>query len=406
MSATQKLKDLACSVIDSQAPQLKDLSKDIWEHPELYYNEHYAHKTLTNFLRERGFAVECSYKLETAFRAEQRSSGDEQRSPNVAVLCEYDALPQIGHACGHNLIATVGVGASLGIQAALLSSEYTGTGMLTVLGTPAEEGGGGKIDLIQAGAFQDVDLAMMVHPSQLNLSSPLYLAANEVEIEYRGKAAHASSYPWNGVNALDAAVMCYTNISHLRQQMKPTWRALGIITNGGAKPNIIPDTSGLLYSVRATTDSELAIVNKKVAGCIEGAALATGCSVEYQFSKKPYSSLLSNPTMASLYTANAEKLGIAMETDPEKLQKLRGSTDMGNVSHVVPSIHPNYNIGTTASAHTPEFAAQAKTSEAEDSSLTVAKALAMTAIDFLTTPELVQQARMEFEKAVMSESLN
>ncbi|KAK7487727.1 hypothetical protein BaRGS_00020994 [Batillaria attramentaria] len=405
--AADKLKKLACDAIDSQAPQLKLLSRDIWDHPELCFEEHYAHKRLTDFLEERGFGVERGYVVPTAFRAKPKGlqKGGGEKGANVAVLCEYDALPSIGHACGHNLIATVGIATSLGIQAALGSPDYKGNGELTVLGTPAEEGGGGKIDLIQAGAFQDVDFAMMAHPSQLNLPKPIYLALNEINIVYRGQEAHAASHPWSGVNALDAAVLCYTNISHLRQQMRPTWRAHGVISNGGVKPNIIPAVSELVYYLRAPTPPELAMLNAKVIGCIEGAAKATGCQVEYKFDPKPYSSLMSNDIMASLYAENAEKVGVKIERDPENLRKAGGSTDMGNVAHEVPSIHPKFHIGTMASQHTPEFATQARTSEAEDYSLAVAKGLAMTAIDLLTTPQLLQQAKKQFVADLEAESL-
>ncbi|KAK7108250.1 peptidase M20 domain-containing protein 2-like [Littorina saxatilis] len=402
MANEQKLKKIACEVIDGFSPQLKNLSRDIWNHPELCFEEKYAHKRITDFLQVRGFNVERSYKLDTAFRAqpEGRSTGD---GPNVAVLCEYDALPEIGHACGHNLIATVGVAASLGIQAALQSPDFQGKGMLTVLGTPAEEGGGGKVDLINSGAFADVDVAMMAHPSQFNLEKPVYLAMTEIKISYHGKASHASSYPWNGINALDAAVLCYTNISHLRQQIKPTWRAHGVITNGGAKPNIIPELAELEYYIRAPTDTELVVLKEKVVGCIEGAATATGCKVTYKFDPKPYSSLMSNDLMASLYVENSLQVGVNPERDPEKMKKAGGSTDMGNVSHVVPSIHPKYYIGTTVSAHSHAFAQQTKTEEAEDYSLAVAKALAMTGIDLLLKPELVQQAKQTFKEALEAE---
>lgn len=405
MAAVDKLKKVACDAIDSQTSQLKLLSQDIWDHPELCFEEHYAHKRLTDFLEEREFTIERGFVVPTAFRAKSQNvrKKSPNQGPNVAVLCEYDALPGIGHACGHNLIATVGIATSLGIQAALQSPDYEGSGELTVLGTPAEEGGAGKIDLIEAGAFHDVDMAMMAHPSQLNLPKPIYLALNTVKITYRGKEAHASSHPWSGVNALDAAVMCYTNISHLRQQMHPTWRVHGVISNGGVVPNIIPSVSELLYYLRAPTDPELKLLNEKVIGCIEGAARATGCQVEYKFEAKGYSSLFSSNIMASLYAENGEKAGVKIEKDPEKLRKAGGSTDMGNVSRVVPSIHPKFHIGTMASQHTPEFATHSRTPEAEDYSLSVAKALAMTAIDFLTSPQLVKQAKDEFAAGLEAE---
>ncbi|KAK7487751.1 hypothetical protein BaRGS_00021018 [Batillaria attramentaria] len=404
MSTVEKLKKLACDTIDSHVAELKKLSQDIWENPELAYNEKYAHKRLTDFLEERGFSVEREYVVPTAFRAKpknghKKDDGD-QKGAKVALLCEYDALPEMGHACGHNLIATVGIAASLGIQAALASQDYDGNGELMVLGTPAEEGGGGKIDLIWGGAFQDVDVAMMAHPSQSNLPKPICLARHKLYITYRGKEAHASGHPWDGVNALDAAVLCYTNISHMRQQIHPTWRVHGVITNGGVKPNIIPAVSEMLYYLRAPTGPELEVLSEKVIGCIEGAAKATGCEVEYKLDPKSYAALMSNNTVASRYAENAENLGIKIETNKDKLTKAGGSTDMGNVSNVVPAIQPKFHIGTAASQHTPEFAVQSRTAEAEEYSLAVAKALAMTGIDFLTSPELVQQAKDDFAAAV------
>ncbi|PVD29140.1 hypothetical protein C0Q70_11737 [Pomacea canaliculata] len=406
MGDDAELKRIACEAIDSQTSYLRILSQDIWNHPELCFNEQYAHKRLTDFLEERDFNVERSYKLETAFRAVPKYSRckEEDGYPNIAILCEYDALPGIGHACGHNLIAMVGVAASLGVQAALQSSAFQGRGgRLMVLGTPAEEGGGGKIELIRAGAFEDVDVAMMAHPSQHNLSNPVYLAMKEVAIIYTGKASHASGAPWDGINALDAAVQCYTNISHLRQQIKPTWRVHGVIINGGLKPNIIPDQSELLYYLRAPTVLELDVLTKKVTDCIHGAAQATGCQVEIKLNKKPYSNLLSNNTLASLYIDNGEKMGIQFEKDPEKTQKAGGSTDMGNVSHVVPSIHPKFFIDTTASLHSKDFATVAYTEKAETLSLKVAKALAMTAIDVLITPGLADKIKDEFKVATEAE---
>ncbi|KAL8586642.1 hypothetical protein ACOMHN_040150 [Nucella lapillus] len=403
MADEGRFKQIACDAIDSKKTALKVLSQDIWNHPELCFEEKHAHKVLTDFLGENDFAVERSFLLETAFRAQPNSVPSQGGGPSIAVLCEYDALPSIGHACGHNLIATVGIAASLGVQAALKTPGFPGRGKLTVLGTPAEEGGGGKVDLINKGAFSNVDLAMMAHPSQFNLKKPIYLAMTPATIRYHGKAAHASSYPWKGVNALDAAVMCYTNISHLRQQMHPTWRIHGVITNGGAKPNIIPHIAELEYYLRAPTDTELHVLKDKFLGCVEGAAKASGCEFECEFGSKPYSSLLSNDVMASLYSDNGQRIGIQQETDLAKVLKAGGSTDMGNVSHLVPSIHPKFYVGTAASLHTPDFATQAKTDEAEDYSLGVAKALAMTAIDFLLKPQLVQQAKDAFKIGLEAE---
>ncbi|KAH9512640.1 hypothetical protein Btru_039012 [Bulinus truncatus] len=317
-------KSLACEAIDRASESLTEISLDIWNHPELCFQEHHAHKLLTNFLEERDFKVQRCYKLETAFKATVTSKEENRETPNIGVLCEYDALPGIGHACGHNLIAIMGLSISLGIQEALVKNNLPGK--LTVIGCPAEEGGGGKIDLINSGAFNDVDIAMMAHPSQYNVPKPVYVAMCPVNVTFKGKASHAASYPWDGINALDAAVLCYQSVSCLRQQMKPEWRVHGVITNGGEKPNIIPEKSELLYYARTPSLSELKELQRKLSGCFDGAAAATGCTVSYKFDEKCYDSLKSNDTLASLYVANGESLGIEFEKDEKKLIKQGGST--------------------------------------------------------------------------------
>ena len=231
------VRDATCRTIDDHKDELIALSGDIWENPELSFEEFKAHELLTDYLEKESFAVERSYTgIKTAFRATFGSG-----RPNVCVICEYDALPDIGHACGHNLIAEAGVAAGLGIKAAMESCQGGIKGWVTVLGTPAEEGGGGKILLIENGAFEDVDVAMMVHPAPLNFVSAPFLASCTYQITYTGKPAHAAAFPWEGVNALDAAVIAYNSISALRQQMKPDWRVHGVITGGRGRSNIIPD---------------------------------------------------------------------------------------------------------------------------------------------------------------------
>ncbi|KAK3091322.1 hypothetical protein FSP39_018916 [Pinctada imbricata] len=270
------LKQAACDAIDAASTYLYDISQDIWSNPELSYNEHYAHYVLTRVQEEKGFCVEKKYKIDTAFRA---TIGCKENGPHVVVICEYDALPEIGHACGHNLIAESGVAAALGIQAAFLKAGRP-LGLLSVLGTPAEEGGGGKVRLIKEGVFDDVNVAMMLHPAPMDSShADFFLAANLVKVKYLGKASHAAAFPWEGINALDAAVTCYQTISNLRQQMKPTWRVHGIITNGGVKPNIIPEESNMEFIIRAPTKAEFDLLTKKCLECFESAAKATSCKV-------------------------------------------------------------------------------------------------------------------------------
>ncbi|XP_003392005.2 PREDICTED: peptidase M20 domain-containing protein 2-like, partial [Amphimedon queenslandica] len=211
--------------IEKEKESLKALSHEIWSNPELNYEEVIAHKVLTDYLEAKGFAVDREFcNIKTAFRARFGSG-----SPNVCVICEYDALPTIGHACGHNLISEAGVAAGLGVKAYLETTGLTGT--ITVLGTPAEEGGGGKILLIERGALKGIDVSMMVHPAPFEIIMPNHLSCAQLTVEFTGKAAHAAAFPWEGVNALDAAVLAYTNVSLLRQQMKPSWRVHAVFTN-------------------------------------------------------------------------------------------------------------------------------------------------------------------------------
>ena len=384
------LKKLSSSAIDENTEELRKVSDEIWSSPELNFEEHKAHDLLTGFLEKKGFSVERSYTgIETAFRATFGSG-----RPNVCVICEYDALPEIGHACGHNLIAEAGVAAGLGLKAALESSNAP-KGRVTIMGTPAEETTGGKINLIQNGVFEDIDVAMMVHPSPHDIIAPSMLALKSLDITYTGKAAHAAAFPWEGVNALDAAVMAYSSISVLRQQMKPSWRVHGVITNGGAKPNIIPEKTSLSYYVRTQYRHELSVLLEKVKACFEAAAKATGCEVEFGEGVPQHDDLVSNETLVRLFGENLEELGaVAPMKGPTG-----GSTDMGNVSHTVPSIQPKYFIGSgKETQHTREFARESNTPEAHEETLVVGQAMAHTCIDVLTTEGLLEKIRSDFER--------
>lgn len=356
------------------------------------FEEHTAHRVLTDFLEKEGFAVERGFLgIATAFRARFGSG-----RPNVCVICEYDALPEIGHACGHNLIAEAGVAAGLGIKAFLEASGKQG--MVTVMGTPAEEGGGGKISLINDGAFQDVDVAMMAHPAPFECVVSYTNARSWIHVDYSGKAAHAAAFPWNGINALDAAVMAYNNISVLRQQMKPTWRVHGVITNGGTKPNIIPEKTTMDFYARAPVGDELLVLKSKVMSCLEAAAKATGCKVEI-LDKGSYLDIISNRVLAKLYSTHLETVGIVQY---EYEHRAAWSTDMGNVSYVVPSIHPSYLIGSGKEVnHTREFTSIANTVEAHDKTLAIGKAMALTCVDVISGgEELIQQIKTEFASTV------
>ena len=378
------LKATVSAAIDRHQEELKSLSAAIWSKPELAYEEHHAHKILTDFLEQKGFQVERAYTgLQTAFRATFGSG-----RPNLCVICEYDALPEIGHACGHNLIAEAGIAAGLGLKAALESDKAI-KGTVTVMGTPAEERGGGKVVLIENGAFKDIDAAMMVHPFPKNLTRPLTTARLEMKVSYTGKAAHAAAYPWEGVNALDAAVLAYSSIGVLRQQMKPTWRVHSIISNGGVKPNIIPEYTELETYVRAPNMQELSVLVEKVVQCFEAAAQATGCQVTVDKNVgKVYSELRGNPVLAASFSKNWRELGV----ECGDVEDANGSTDMGNVSYVVPSLHPIYAVGSGKEVnHSKDFTAVCNTPAAHANTLLAAKAMAHTAIDVFVVDGLLDE---------------
>uniref|UniRef100_A0A1I8HEW9 M20_dimer domain-containing protein n=1 Tax=Macrostomum lignano TaxID=282301 RepID=A0A1I8HEW9_9PLAT len=303
--------------------------------------------------------------------------------PHIAVMCEFDALPGIGHACGHNLIAEVAVGAGLGIKAAMEAGGLAGR--VTVLGTPAEEAQGGKINMINAGFFKDVDVALMAHPDRMTTVHSAHLSLSSIEVIFTGKASHAAGSPWEGLNALDAAVTAYQSVSNLRQQMRPDWRVHGIVKEGGQRPNIIPERAVLEYCTRASTGGDSQLLLNKVKQCMHAAAMATGCECLISESEPEYKNVIPNRALAGAYSANLRALGVEhTQLYPEPT----GSTDMGNVSYEVPSIHPMFFIGGDAATHSAGFAVLAGAAEAQRYVLEQAKALAMTGIDVLTEPAL------------------
>ncbi|MHB8574793.1 MAG: M20 family metallopeptidase [Dehalococcoidia bacterium] len=388
LAALVARKRRAQQAIDQVSEDLRTLSLEIHAHPELNFEEERAHQLLTLYLQQNGFTVERgAYEMPTAFRAVAGSG-----SPVVAVLCEYDALPGIGHACGHNLIAASGIAAGLALKEVLGEGE----GTVIVLGSPAEEGGGGKVYMIERGAFDGVDAAMMLHPAPVDVAWPNFLAIQTLEVEYHGHTAHAAAAPHEGLNALDALVLAYNGISMLRQQFRQGVRVHGVIHHGGDKPNIIPDHAAAEFYVRAKDERDLEEIKAKVLACFEGAATATGCRLEHRWTSKPYTNLATNDPMAEAYVENAKLLGIRLPAKGEGTEGMAASTDMGNVSHVLPSIHPVFAIRTRASNHTPEFTGAAATPEAHTATLSAAKALAMTALDLYFRPELLAAAKQDF----------
>ncbi|XP_011662898.2 peptidase M20 domain-containing protein 2 [Strongylocentrotus purpuratus] len=387
----RRSKDAAGAKIDESAAALHELSNDIWTHPELNFEERHAHASLTDFLEREGFEVTKNFHLETAFKATYGTDG----GVHVCVICEYDALPEIDHACGHPLIAESGAAAGLGIKAALELADAP-KGRVTVMGTPAEEGGGGKIKMIETGAFQGIDVAMMVHPYPRNVSRPVILACTTMEITFTGRAAHASSCPWEGVNALDAAILCYQNISVMRQQLKPEWRVHGTIMKAGDTPSIIPEESQMSFYLRTVDSVDMPTLKEKIGGCAKGAATATGCEVKYSFGGD-YANLVTNDTLASVYERQLTDLSVDYSTS-----EVTFSTDMGDVSYVVPSIHPLFYIGTEAANHSREFNTATGADEAQKPTLAQAKAMAFTGLELMQpgNSHLLDKIKKEFNNKV------
>ena len=377
--------------VDARAELLVDVSHRIHEHPELGYEEVFAHDLLTQVIADEGIEVEThAYGVDTAFVGRAGSEG-----PTVAVCCEYDALPGIGHACGHNIIAAAGLGAGL---AAAALAEQAG-GRVVILGTPAEEGGGGKVRLIDAGAFDGVDAALMVHPAGGDLRSMNVIAIHRLKVTYHGQAAHAAAFPHKGRNALDAAVLGYVNIAALRQHIRPNERLHGIFLDGGDKPNIVPARAEAEWYVRAGDVRRLEQLKTRVVACLEAGALAAGCTLELDWQEPIYADMRDNLPMVDLYAANAAELGRPLAS-PDDTFSVVGSTDMGNVSYAVPSIHPMIAVSPPhISIHTPEFADYAGGPAGDAAVLDGAKALAMTITDLWLQAGAMDRAAASFREA-------
>ncbi len=389
MTDAAALKRQACDAIDAMSDELISISHEIHANPELAFHEHKAATLLSDRVEKEGLPVTReAFGLETAYATEFGDQG-----PTVGILSEYDALPGIGHACGHNIIATTGLGASL----ALAKLNGALPGRVRYLGTPAEEQGGGKELMAQEGAFDGLDAAMMVHPAGVDLATMPCICVSEVEVIYTGKSAHASAMPHAGLNALDALVTAYQSIAQLRQHIRPTERIHGIINEGGVAPNIVPDRASGVFYVRAAEAISLAALKERVQACFEAGALATGCTADIRWAKADYLDMKTSWPIAEAYEANARSLG----RDFFPLEKMpsgsAGSTDMGNVSHRVPSIHPMISSAPPSVViHNPEFARWAGGEMGDKACIDGAKSLAMTAIDFMTDAALQEAAKAGF----------
>ena len=352
------------------------LSHRIHAHPELGFEEEKASTWLCERLSEAGFAVEKGIcDLPTAFRARAGAG-----PLHVAFCAEYDSLPAIGHACGHNIIAAAALGAA--IAAAQVADEIGLT--VRVIGTPAEEVGdaGGKILLLERGAFAGIDAAMMVHPAPIDMCRAKIIAASMFDVHCTGKASHASAFPELGINAADALTVAQTAIGLLRQHIRDTDRIHGIVTHGGDAPNVVPARTSARYIIRAETLEQLAELRERVHRCFEAGALATGASVQFVGGTKPYAQMRHDARMAELYRRNAEQIGRSFPNPEVWEHRPTASTDMGNVSLAVPSIHPMIGINSLPAVnHQPEFAAHCVSPDADQALAEGALAMAWTAID-------------------------
>ncbi len=386
----QPLKQRAAARIDEAAAGLDRLALAIHDRPETAFEERFAAATLADFVAAQGLAVtRGAGGIETAFVAETKTGG----GPTIAICAEYDALPGIGHGCGHNLIAASAVGAYLGVAA--VAKELKGT--VRLIGTPAEEGGGGKVRLHAAGVFDGVDAAMMFHPADADVLDPLMVSLRVLDIEFRGKAAHAAASPYAGVNALDALMLGWSAMSALRQLVRSDSRIHGIITDGGQASNIIPERAAARIVVRAGDPSYLGDLRRRVLACFEGAATASGCELRHTWGEA-MDMVTTNQPMAAAFGRNAHALG--RELGPRRAGETSGSTDMGNISSLIPSIHPFLSVTPDRVPwHSREFAAVARTPRALETMHVAAKALAFTAIDLLGSPELLKQVKAAFTPA-------
>lgn len=390
-SNIEELKKQACERIDAVAQTLIDVSHDIHAHPEQNFNEVFASELLVRTATQLGLPTESHmYGCDTGF------SGEIGSGATVCVMSEYDALPDIGHGCGHNVIAAAGLGAAIGLAAVA----HAAGGRLRYLGTPAEEGGGGKLVMARNGALEGVDIAMMVHSADADLTSIDAIALQQLRVEYFGEAAHAAAAPEKGRNALDAAVLGYMAVAALRQHILPTERVHGIFTKAGEKPNIVPREAEMEWYVRSDTVTTLSQLKPRVLAALQSGASACGCGFAYEWVDTPYADMVTNNNLSAMYVSNAQQLGRAVTIPGANGRRVVGSTDMGNISHLVPSIHPMISSAPTGTAiHTLDFAKASVTQQADRAVIDGAKAMAMTAIDFWTSDNLQRAIKQEFVEA-------
>lgn len=387
------MKEQIINQVRTMQETLSEISDFVCSNPELGNNEYKAMEKLTSFLKANGFSVETNFLgIPTAFKAVCIS---EKSGPSVAYLCEYDALPGIGHGCGHNMIGTMSIGAAVALSKMLDSIG----GTVVVFGTPAEETNGAKVALAEKGAFQGVDAAMIVHPGDKTSESGASLAMDAIQFDFTGKSSHAAASPEEGINALDAVIMTFNGINALRQHVTSDVRIHGIIKEGGKAANIVPDRAIAQFYVRAGRKKYLKELVEKVKNIARGAALMTGADLNISYYELSYDDMNTNRTLSDAFSENLRYIGI---TDIEKARSSYGSIDMGNVSNVVPAIHPYISIAIDKPlvAHTTEFRDATLTDAAHEALVQGAAALALTGYDVITNKELLEKIKSEFNKSI------
>lgn len=389
------LKDQLLREVEQHRAELIEISRAIHAHPELGHQEFMAVDLLTRTLADYGFQIRCNLAgLPTAFAAELTGR---EPGPVIALLAEYDALPELGHGCGHNLIGTASLGAAMVLSRVM--AELNGT--LVVLGTPAEETNGGKVTLIEAGVFNNIDAALMFHPGDSNTVEITSLAMDALEFVYHGKAAHAAACPYEGINALDGVIHLFNGVNALRQYVRDEVRIHGIITEGGVAPNIIPERAAARFYVRAANRKYLNEVVEKMKERAQGAAIMSGTKLTCRNFELSYHNMVTNQTLAQLFKQNLRSLGVRDITGP---REGKGSLDMGNVSHVVPAIHPYLSMNVPGLVpHSREFAEAAGGPPGEQVLLLAVASLAGTAFDLFMQPAILRKARLELTRTGQSE---
>ncbi|UZJ51112.1 hypothetical protein CBS101457_000432 [Exobasidium rhododendri] len=388
------------SRISSLDKELRDLSLQMWSFKEIQWQEHKTHDLFVKYLKKQPNwkVTPHAYGLETAFAAEfthtPKGAASHANLPTIGFQSELDALPGVGHACGHNLIAISGVAASLGVAGALIKHDIAGR--IILLGTPAEEAGGGKLRLLDAGAYKSMDACLMVHPAPFD-SVGAMIAVVQIDVTYTGHTAHAGAAPWQGINAQDAGVLAYTNISALRQQIQPTHRVHGIIQGKDWATNVIPATCDLYYNLRAPTIQELEALIPRVVNCFQAAALATGCKVEIK--RHPiYKNVANNDSLARSYQ------NVVLDKYDREVSDITffASTDFGNVTFELPSLHAEYGIPLKDPLqdgnHTIGFADAAKTKEAHQLTLQASTAIAVVGAKFIVDEEYRKRSQKEWKE--------